>query len=164
MLSDIQFKDEVTKIISNALREDVGSGDHSSLACIPAHAVGKAKLLVKDKGILAGVEFARQVFKFIDPKLRIEILTKDGAKVSFGDIAFYVEGNKQSILKGERLVLNAMQRMSAIATKTAEYVELLKGTNTKVLDTRKTTPGFRVLEKWAVQIGGGGIIGLACLI
>jgi nicotinate-nucleotide pyrophosphorylase (carboxylating) len=156
MLSDIQFKDEVTKIISNALREDVGSGDHSSLACIPAHAVGKAKLLVKDKGILAGVEFARQVFKFIDPKLRIEILTKDGAKVSFGDIAFYVEGNKQSILKGERLVLNAMQRMSAIATKTAEYVELLKGTNTKVLDTRKTTPGFRVLEKWAVQIGGGG--------
>lgn len=155
MLSDIQFKDEVTKIISNALREDVGSGDHSSLACIPAHAVGKAKLLVKDKGILAGVEFARQVFKFIDPKLRIEILTEDGAKVSFGDIAFYVEGNKQSILKGERLVLNAMQRMSAIATKTAEYVELLKGTNTKVLDTRKTTPGFRVLEKWAVQIGGG---------
>src|SRR5699024_2186055 len=138
-----------------AVREDVGDGDHSSLACIPPSAQGKAKLLVKDTGVLAGVAFAKRVFAYVDPDLKIEILIEDGALVKHGDVAFYVEGTSQSILKAERLVLNAMQRMSAIATKTAKYVKLLEGTKTKILDTRKTTPGIRALEKWAVKIGGG---------
>ena len=155
MITNAQFKNEVHLIIENAVREDVGEGDYSSLACIPSNATGKAKLLIKDNGIIAGVNFAKQVFEYIDSSLVIEILINDGDSVKFGDIAFYVEGSKQSILKAERIVLNAMQRMSAIATKTYSYVELLKGTNTKILDTRKTTPGFRVLEKWAVAIGGG---------
>jgi|TARA_B110000971_G_scaffold79188_1_gene81311 nicotinate-nucleotide pyrophosphorylase (carboxylating) len=155
MITNEQFKNEVRIIIENAVREDVGEGDYSSLACIPSNATGKAKLLIKDNGIIAGVNFAKQVFEYIDSSLVIEILINDGDSVKFGDIAFYVEGSKQSILKAERIVLNAMQRMSAIATKTYSYVELLKGTNTKILDTRKTTPGFRVLEKWAVAIGGG---------
>jgi nicotinate-nucleotide pyrophosphorylase (carboxylating) len=110
---------------------------------------------VKDEGVIAGVEFAKQVFNYVDPNLKIEAIIKDGDTVKFGDIAFYVEGSSQSILKAERLVLNAMQRMSAIATKTAFFVDLLKGTGTKILDTRKTTPGIRALEKWAVKIGGG---------
>ncbi|GGW99406.1 carboxylating nicotinate-nucleotide diphosphorylase [Salegentibacter mishustinae] len=155
MISKAQFEKEIDLIIENAIREDVGSGDHSSLACIPAEAKGKAKLLVKDKGILAGVDFALQVFGYVDPNLKIEVLIKDGRTIERGDIAFYVEGSSQSILKAERLVLNAMQRMSAIATKTNTFVQKLEGTNTKILDTRKTTPGIRALEKWAVKIGGG---------
>ena len=155
MITNEQFKNEVQIIIANAIREDVGDGDYSSLACIPSDAFGKAKLLIKDNGVIAGVNFAKQVFHYVDPELNIELLINDGEEVKFGDIAFYVEGSKQSILKAERIVLNAMQRMSAIATKTHSYVEILKGTNTKILDTRKTTPGFRALEKWAVAIGGG---------
>ncbi len=155
MISKEQFNTEIKLIISNAIREDVGDGDHSSLACIPASAKGKAKLLVKDNGIIAGVEFAKEVFKYIDENLTIETLIEDGSQVKHGDIVFYVEGSSQSILKSERLVLNAMQRMSAIATKTRQFVDLLDGTGTKILDTRKTTPGIRALEKWAVKIGGG---------
>jgi nicotinate-nucleotide pyrophosphorylase (carboxylating) len=155
MITNEQFKNEVQLIIANAVREDVGDGDYTSLACIPSDAVGKAKLLIKDNGVIAGVNFAKQVFHYVDPNLSVETLISDGQEVKFGDIAFYVEGSKQSILKAERIVLNAMQRMSAIATKTHSYVEILKGTNTKILDTRKTTPGFRALEKWAVAIGGG---------
>ncbi|RLD29479.1 MAG: carboxylating nicotinate-nucleotide diphosphorylase [Bacteroidetes bacterium] len=155
MISSEQFEKEIELIIANAIREDVGDGDHSSLACIPKNAKGKAKLLVKDKGIIAGIEFAKQVFAYIDKNLIIETLIEDGSKVNYGDIAFYVEGASQSILKAERLVLNAMQRMSAIATKTRIFIDLLDGTNTKILDTRKTTPGIRALEKWAVKIGGG---------
>lgn len=155
MISKLQFENELDLIIANAVREDVGDGDHSSLACIPPSAQGKAKLLVKDTGVLAGVAFAKRVFAYVDPDLKIEILIEDGVLVKHGDVAFYVEGTSQSILKAERLVLNAMQRMSAIATKTAKYVKLLEGTKTKILDTRKTTPGIRALEKWAVKIGGG---------
>lgn len=155
MISEEQFQKELNLIIANAIREDVGDGDHSSLACIPATATGKAKLLVKDEGVLAGVAFAQQVFQYVDPELKMEVLLPDGTLVKHGDIAFYVEGSSQSILKAERLVLNAMQRMSAIATKTQYYVSLLEGTGAKILDTRKTTPGIRALEKWAVKIGGG---------
>ncbi|WP_228235735.1 carboxylating nicotinate-nucleotide diphosphorylase [Allomuricauda sp. M10] len=155
MISEEQFQKELDLIITNAVREDVGDGDHSSLACIPATATGKAKLLVKDEGIIAGVEFARMVFQYIDPDLKMEVLLQDGSSVKYGDVVFYVEGSSQSILKAERLVLNAMQRMSAIATKTQDFVSLLDGTDTKILDTRKTTPGIRALEKWAVKIGGG---------
>ncbi len=155
MISKEQYQTEIDLIIANAIREDVGDGDHSSLACIPASANGKAKLLVKDNGIIAGIEFAKQVFAYVDENLKVETLIEDGSKVKYGDIAFYVEGSSQSILKAERLVLNAMQRMSAIATKTRKFVDLLDGTGTKILDTRKTTPGIRALEKWAVKIGGG---------
>ncbi len=155
MISREQFQKELDLIISNAIREDVGDGDHSSLACIPKAATGKAKLLVKDEGVLAGVEFAKQVFNYVDSGLKIETEIGDGEAVKYGDIAFYVAGSSQSILKAERLVLNAMQRMSAIATKTSHFVKLLEGTTTKILDTRKTTPGIRALEKWAVKIGGG---------
>ena len=155
MISQQQFKKELEIIISNAIREDVGDGDHSSLACIPKEAIGRAKLLVKDEGIIAGVDFAKQVFHYVDSNLKIETLIEDGSHVKYGDIVFYVEGSSQSILKAERLVLNAMQRMSAIATKTRTFMDLLEGTKTKILDTRKTTPGIRALEKWAVKIGGG---------
>lgn len=155
MISDKQFYKEIDIIIANAIREDVGDGDHSSLACISEDAMGTAKLLVKDAGIIAGVEFARQVFDYVDPGLELDVKIEDGSPVKYGDVCFYVSGLSQSILKSERLVLNAMQRMSAIATKTNEYVKLLEGTNTKILDTRKTTPGIRALEKWAVKIGGG---------
>lgn len=155
MISQEQFNKEIDLIITNAIREDVGDGDHSSLACIPSTAKGKAKLLVKDEGIVAGVAFAKQVFAYIDKNLIVETFIEDGSKVTYGDIVFYVKGTSQSILKAERIVLNAMQRMSAIATKTRTFVELLEGTKTKILDTRKTTPGFRALEKWAVKIGGG---------
>lgn len=155
MISEEQFQKELEIIIRNAIREDVGDGDHSSLACIPDSATGKAKLLVKDIGILAGVDFAKQVFSFVNKEMEVEVLIQDGSAVKHGDIAFYVSGSSQSILKAERLVLNAMQRMSAIATKTRSYVDLLEGTKTKILDTRKTTPGIRALEKWAVKIGGG---------
>ncbi|MGY5351423.1 carboxylating nicotinate-nucleotide diphosphorylase [Wenyingzhuangia sp. IMCC45533] len=155
MISQEQFDNEIQLIIANAIREDIGDGDHSSLACIPNTAQGKAKLLVKDNGIIAGVDFALKVFNYVDTSLRVEVLINDGEKVTYGDVVLYVTGSSLSILKAERLVLNAMQRMSAIATKTAYYVDLLKGTGTKILDTRKTTPGIRALEKWAVKIGGG---------
>ncbi|RMA64610.1 carboxylating nicotinate-nucleotide diphosphorylase [Ulvibacter antarcticus] len=155
MISEKQYNKEIDLIIANAIREDVGDGDHSSLACIPEDAVGKAKLLVKDEGIIAGIEFAKQVFNYVDPGLKLDVKINDGESVKYGDVCFYVSGLSQSILKSERLVLNAMQRMSAIATKTNAYVKLLEGTNTKILDTRKTTPGIRALEKWAVKIGGG---------
>lgn len=155
MISQEQFNKEIELIIANAVREDVGDGDHSSLACIPFDAHGKAKLLVKDDGIIAGVAFAKRVFEYIDKDLKVEILIDDGAEVNYGDIVFYVEGSSQSILKAERLVLNAMQRMSAIATKTKIFADLLEGTGAKILDTRKTTPGIRAIEKWAVKIGGG---------
>lgn len=155
MISKEQFHKEIDIIIANAIREDVGDGDHSSLACIPNSATGKAKLLVKDEGIIAGVEFAKKVFAYVDNNMIVETLIEDGERVKYGDIVFYVEGASQSILKAERLVLNAMQRMSAIATKTRQFVDLLEGTGTKILDTRKTTPGIRALEKWAVKIGGG---------
>jgi nicotinate-nucleotide pyrophosphorylase (carboxylating) len=155
MISKEKFQHEVDLIIANAIREDVGDGDHSSLSCIPDAAMGKAKLLVKDEGVIAGVDFAKQVFAYVDPNMEMEVLIKDGSTVKYGDIAFYVIGSSQSILKAERLVLNAMQRMSAIATKTRMFVDLLEGTGTKILDTRKTTPGLRALEKWAVKIGGG---------
>lgn len=155
MISKEQFEKEIEIIIENSLREDIGDGDHSSLACIPKEAQGKAKLLVKDEGILAGVEFARRVFEKVDPALKMEVLMEDGSRVKKKDEAFYVEGSSQSILKAERLVLNAMQRMSAIATKTRTFVDRLEGTKTKILDTRKTTPGIRAIEKWAVKIGGG---------
>lgn len=155
MITDLQFKNELDILIENAIREDVGDGDHSSLACIPASAQGKAKLLVKDAGIIAGVAFAKMIFEFVDPDLKVETFIEDGAVVNFGDVVFYVSGSSQSILKAERLVLNSMQRMSAIATKTNQYVQLLQGTKAQILDTRKTTPSFRVAEKWAVKIGGG---------
>ena len=155
MISRKQFNKEIDITIANAIREDIGDGDHSSLACIPHDAMGTAKLLVKDEGIIAGIEFAKQVFDYVDPGLKVDVRIKDGATVTHGDVCFYVSGLSQSILKAERLVLNAMQRMSAIATKTNQYVQLLEGTNTQILDTRKTTPGIRALEKWAVKIGGG---------
>ncbi|WP_026811493.1 carboxylating nicotinate-nucleotide diphosphorylase [Arenibacter latericius] len=155
MISEEQFRAELDLIIKNAVREDVGDGDHSSLACIPSSAQGKAKLLVKDKGIIAGVEFAQLVFQYIDNTLEVEVLIKDGEQIEYGDVVFKVSGSSQSILKAERLVLNAMQRMSAIATKANYFTGLLKGTETTILDTRKTTPGIRALEKWAVKIGGG---------
>jgi len=148
-------KELIDLFIVNALKEDVGDGDHTSLATIPADATGKARLIVKDYGILAGFELAAEICHIIDDKLKLNVFLKDGAKVKPKDIAFEIEGNVQNILKAERLVLNCMQRMSGIATKTREIVDLLKGTNTQVLDTRKTTPGMRYLEKWAVRIGGG---------
>ena len=155
MISQTQFEKELELIVANAIREDVGDGDHSSLACIPKTTQGKAKLLVKDKGIIAGVEFAKRIFNYVDANLTVDQRLHDGAMVDHGDIVFYVEGSSLSILQAERFVLNAMQRMSAIATKTKYYVKLLEGTGTKILDTRKTTPGIRALEKWAVKIGGG---------
>ena len=155
MISEAQFQKELQIIIENAIREDIGPGDYSSLACIPPDAEGKAKLLVKDEGIIAGISFAEMVFKYLQSDIVFESVLNDGDKVKYGDIAFYIQAKSQTILKGERLVLNAMQRMSAIATKTQEYVKRLEGTNTKILDTRKTTPGIRALEKWAVKIGGG---------
>ena len=141
--------------IELALAEDVGDGDHSSLACVPNDVPGKAHMLVKEDGILAGVEIGVSIFKKVDAELTITVLLSDGASVKPGDITMTVAGSRQSILKAERLVLNVMQRMSGIATYTFKIVQLLKGTNTKVLDTRKTTPLLRALEKQAVKIGGG---------
>lgn len=155
MISKQQFDTELELIIKNAVREDVGDGDHSSLACIPADAKGKAKLLVKDNGIIAGVEFAKMIFAYVDKDLQVETFVEDGSEVKYGDVVFHVFGSSQSILKAERFMLNAMQRMSAIATKTKFFADLLVGTKAKILDTRKTTPGIRAIEKWAVKIGGG---------
>ena len=134
--------EDINYLIDLAIKEDIGDGDHTSLACIPPHEKGKAQLLVKQNGIIAGVEIAKQVFQKIDPNLSVHQFIKDGTTIKDGDIVFTVEGNSQSILKAERLVLNFMQRMSGIATKTNYYINLLKGLNTKVLDTRKTTPGL----------------------
>src|SRR5664280_2446024 len=143
------------EFILKSLAEDLGDGDHSSLACIPSETKGKAKLLIKEKGILAGIRVAVELFSIIDDELKPELILEDGTNVVPGDIAFYLEGRQQSILKSERLVLNIMQRMSGIATSTHEYVTQLNGLKTRILDTRKTTPGFRFLEKEAVRIGGG---------
>lgn len=155
MISEVQFQTELQLLIDQAIREDVGTGDYSSLACIPESAKGQAKLLVKDQGIIAGVAMAKMIFKHVDPNLKVTTFIEDGTFVQYGDIVFEVSGSSLSILKAERVVLNTMQRMSAIATKTNQYVQLLEGTAAKILDTRKTTPNFRVAEKWAVKIGGG---------
>lgn len=143
------------EFILKSLSEDIGDGDHTSLACIPPDTKGKAKLLIKEKGILAGIRVAVELFSIIDKDLKLELILKDGTMVVPGDIAFFLSGPQQSILKSERLVLNIMQRMSGIATSTHEYASQLKGLKTRILDTRKTTPGFRFLEKEAVRIGGG---------
>ncbi len=143
------------RLIDLAFAEDIGDGDHTTLCCIPEDAVGKSHLLIKEDGILAGVEVAKRVFAKFDPALKVEVLIEDGAKVKAGDIAMVVEGKVRSLLQTERLMLNIMQRMSGIATMTHRYVELIKGTKAHVLDTRKTTPGMRILEKQAVKIGGG---------
>lgn len=145
----------VDHIIKNALQEDIGPGDYSSLASVPKEAVGKAKLLVKDEGILAGVELAKRIFELYDPNLKMTVFIQDGSPVKPGDIAFTVEGSSISILSTERLMLNFMQRMSGIASLTNKYVKLIEGSKTRLLDTRKTTPGIRYMEKWAVRIGGG---------
>lgn len=152
MLSVNELED---KLIDLAFAEDIGDGDHTTLCCIPETAMGKSHLLIKDTGILAGVEVAKEVFKRFDPTMVVEVLIKDGSPVKPGDIAMVVSGKVRSLLQTERLMLNIMQRMSGIATMTHRYVERLKGTHTHVLDTRKTTPGMRVLEKQAVAIGGG---------
>ena len=143
------------KLIELAFAEDIGDGDHTTLCCIPEDAMGKSQLLIKEDGILAGVEVAKKVFAEFDNELQVEVLIADGTPVTVGDIAMVVTGRIRSLLQTERLMLNIMQRMSGIATMTHKYVELLKGTHTRVLDTRKTTPGLRMLEKQAVKIGGG---------
>ncbi|WP_131538957.1 carboxylating nicotinate-nucleotide diphosphorylase [Pedobacter nototheniae] len=148
-------KQLVDQFIKNALTEDVGDGDHTSLSTISAGTQGKAKLIIKEDGVLAGIELAIEIFKVVDANLKVEVLLTDGAQVKVGDIALTVSGSTHSILIAERLVLNCMQRMSGIATTTRRIVALLKDTKTKILDTRKTTPGLRYLEKWAVRIGGG---------
>ena len=145
----------VDDLIELAIREDIGDGDHSSLSCIPHDERGRMKLLVKQEGILAGVEVAQRVLKRLDPEVKFEQLLEDGARIKPGDIAFYVEGRLISLLQAERILLNIMQRMSGVATQTAIYVKELEGLKTKVLDTRKTTPGMRVLDKMAVKLGGG---------
>mgnify|MGYP004649535241 FL=1 len=152
MLSVNELED---RLIDLAFAEDIGDGDHTTLCCIPDTAMGKSHLLIKEDGILAGVEVAKRVFARFDPTMQVEVLIGDGAHVKKGDIAMVVTGKVRSLLQTERLMLNIMQRMSGIATMTAKYVERLKGTNTHVLDTRKTTPGMRMLEKQAVKIGGG---------
>jgi nicotinate-nucleotide pyrophosphorylase (carboxylating) len=148
-------KEELLEIIDFALKEDVGDGDHTSIACIPETAERKAKLLVKDNGILAGVELAKIIFERVDSNLKMEVLIQDGSPIEYGQIAFYVTGSSRSILTAERLVLNFMQRMSGIATKTHQLAKLIEDLPTKLLDTRKTTPCVRLMEKWAVKIGGG---------
>jgi nicotinate-nucleotide pyrophosphorylase (carboxylating) len=146
---------QLLHFIEQALDEDVRDGDHTSLACVPADAFGSAKLLVKDEGILAGVALASEIFRYVDPGFQLKIHMEDGAKIKPGDIAFEVHGSSQAILKAERLVLNSMQRMSGIATMTHQFTELVKDLPVTILDTRKTTPLLRFLEKWAVRIGGG---------
>ena len=152
MLSVNELED---RLIDLSFAEDIGDGDHTTLCCIPDTAMGKSHLLIKEDGILAGVEVAKRVFARFDPTMQVEVLINDGAHVKKGDIAMVVIGKVRSLLQTERLMLNIMQRMSGIATMTAKYVERLKGTKTHVLDTRKTTPGMRMLEKQAVKIGGG---------
>ena len=145
----------IDQLISLSFAEDIGDGDHTTLSSIPATAMGKSRLIIKEEGIIAGVEMAREIFHRFDPEMKMEVYINDGAHVKPGDIAFVVEGQVQSLLQTERLMLNVMQRMSGIATITGEYVKLLEGTKCRVLDTRKTTPGMRIMEKDAVRIGGG---------
>ena len=152
----MNIKDElIDKLIDLAFAEDIGDGDHTTLSSIPAEAMGKNMLLIKEDGVLAGVDMALRIFHRFDPSLQVEVLIEDGAEVKKGDIAMYVSGSVRSLLQTERLMLNVMQRMSGIATMTRRYVKQLEGTNTRVLDTRKTTPGMRIMEKEAVRIGGG---------
>lgn len=145
----------IDRLIDLAFSEDIGDGDHTTLSCIPSNAVSKSHLLIKEIGILAGVEIAKKIFHRFDPTMKVEVFMEDGTEVKPGDVAMVVEGKVQSLLQTERLMLNVMQRMSGIATMTNKYVKKLEGTNTRVLDTRKTTPGLRMLEKAAVKIGGG---------
>lgn len=154
MIYDYLQKSAIQQFIESAIREDIGEGDHTSLSCIPENAENTAKLIVKDEGILAGIDLSVEIFKYFDPKLKIELFKKDGDAIRIGDIAFEVSGNSRSILSTERLVLNCMQRMSAIATKTRKLANMIAHTQAKLLDTRKTTPNFRLPEKWAVKIGG----------
>jgi nicotinate-nucleotide pyrophosphorylase (carboxylating) len=149
------FVPMIDSIIQFALTEDIGEGDHTSLSCVPEGAIGKAKLIIKDTGVLAGVELAQRIFNHYDPSLQMTTHIMDGTSVKPGDIAFEVTGKSRSILATERLVLNFMQRMSGIATETRSIVNLIEGTSAQLLDTRKTTPGIRAMEKWAVTIGGG---------
>lgn len=152
---NLPMTNDFEQLISLWFAEDIGDGDHTTLSCIPATAIGKSQLIIKENGVLAGVEVAREIFRAFDPELKMTVFMKDGAEVKVGDIAFVVEGKIQSLLQTERLMLNIMQRMSGVATRTREYVKALEGTKTRVLDTRKTTPGLRLLEKEAVKIGGG---------
>ena len=149
------MNDLIDRLIDLAFAEDIGDGDHTTLSCIPATAIGKSKLLIKESGVLAGIEVAKEIFNRFDPTMKVEVFIQDGTEVKPGDIAMVVEGKIQSLLQTERLMLNVMQRMSGIATMTRKYVKQLEGTQTRVLDTRKTTPGLRMLEKAAVKIGGG---------
>lgn len=151
----MEVENLINSLLELAFAEDIGDGDHTTLCSIPASEIGSSKLLIKEEGILAGVDVAKDVFHKFDPELKVEVFIEDGAHVKPGDVAFVVTGKVQSLLQTERLVLNLMQRMSGIATITNKYVKLLEGTKTKVLDTRKTTPGLRMLEKQAVKIGGG---------
>ena len=156
MLKEVKSPDElIDELIDLAFAEDIGDGDHTTLCCIPPEETGKSRLIIKEDGVLAGVDMAERIFSHFDPSMKMDIFINDGAEVKKGDIAFTIEGKVQSILQTERLVLNVMQRMSGIATTTRRYVKALEGTNTRVLDTRKTTPGMRILEKEAVRIGGG---------
>ena len=151
----LKVEELVDRLIDLSFAEDIGDGDHTTLCCIPEDAMGKSKLLIKEDGILAGVEIAKEVFHRFDPTMQVEVFMGDGTKVKKGDVAMIVTGKVRSLLQTERLMLNIMQRMSGIATMTSKYVERLEGTHTRVLDTRKTTPGMRMLEKQAVKIGGG---------
>ena len=155
MLNFVDMEAEIREFMHTAFSEDVKDGDHSSLACIPENAQNKARLLIKENGILAGVKLAKEVFRFVDEALQVDVFIEDGSPVESGDVVFHVSGKAQSILTAERIVLNCMQRMSAIATETRKYVDRIVDLNTKILDTRKTTPGIRFMEKWAVLIGGG---------
>ncbi len=150
-----EYRPFVDELIELAIKEDIGDGDHTSLCCIPAEEHGRMRLLCKQEGVIAGIEIAKMVLHRLDSEMQFEQILQDGARVKMGDVAFYVSGRLRSLLQAERILLNIMQRMSGVATQTALYVERLKGLNTKVLDTRKTTPGMRVLDKIAVKIGGG---------
>ena len=152
---NLPMNNDFEQLISLWFAEDIGDGDHTTLSCIPASAMGKSQLIIKENGVLAGVEVAREIFRAFDSELQMTVYINDGTEVKVGDVAFVVEGKVQSLLQTERLMLNIMQRMSGVATRTREYVKVLKGTKTQVLDTRKTTPGLRLLEKEAVKIGGG---------
>ena len=154
-MDELVVKDLIDRLIDLSFAEDIGDGDHTTLSCIPADAMGKSKLLIKEEGILAGIDVAKEVFHRFDPTMKVEVFIQDGSHVKPGDVAMVVEGKVQSLLQTERLMLNIMQRMSGIATMTHKYVKKLEGTKTRVLDTRKTTPGMRIMEKMAVKIGGG---------
>jgi len=154
-MNENELKELVDRLIDLSFAEDIGEGDHTTLCCIPEDAMGRSRLLIKEEGILAGVEVAKEVFRRFDPEMEVEVLMADGSRVKPGDVAMVVTGRVRSLLQTERLMLNIMQRMSGIATMTARYVKRIEGTGTRVLDTRKTTPGMRIMEKQAVKIGGG---------